>query len=127
MGFFSKLQWYWILPWSKADPSECHEVADYNLGGYHGSGPVYGVYGEVDTVRGGWKGHKESWEWEDEVKGGDPDPIGNSLFCIHRQKSMIDLVQGYDPETRQYFDLESGEEERVRLAIEKSKNKWRWF
>ena len=127
MGFSFRFIW----PWSKADPTDCNEHSAEGLEGYYGPGPIYGVFGQV-RVRGfygdGYGGHVEGWEGENMARGGLPQPIGNSIFCIQRKKSMVNLVKLYDRKQKKYIVILPPEEERrIRLAVIASKNKWRWL
>jgi len=122
---FNNLHITWELPWTKPRPENCDLGADWDMEQYDFPYPHYKVMGELHTLD-GWLGHSEIWCWK---KGKElPEPIGGSEFCIYfRNKSTIDLVQLYDPNTKRPVDLPSDEEQRVRLAVIKSKNKWRLF
>lgn len=120
----------WELPWKKPRPENCDSGADWDMKQYDFDYPHYKVMGDILCDRGnaprGWVGHTEIWGWP---KGDKlPGPIGYSLFCIYfRNKSRIDLVQLYNKRTKKPMNLPSEEEARVRAAVIKSKNKWRWF
>ena len=130
---FNNLHRCWEWPWKSPAPANCdsnadHVIADYS---YDDTVPHYKVMGVIKTRKTGWA--KKSWRAHTEVwlqaKGKEsPEPVGESLFCIYfRSKSKIYLVQGYDRTTKRPVDLPSNVEERVRQAVIKSKNKWRWF
>jgi len=132
---FNNLHITWELPWSEPEPENCDASADWVTERYKGKDPHYKVMGVIKShkkIKGWWKtirewvAHTEIWVWKKGKKR--PEPVGESLFCIYfRSKSKIYLIQKYDLQTKRPVDLPSDEEQRVRLAVIKSKNKWRWF
>ena len=123
MGFSLRVIW----PWGRGEAKDCVDKAEFSIDGYHGRGPLFYIDGEVKTRDGYWRGHREAWEWEDRVKGGDPDPIGNSLFVQTRRSSKVHTVTPVDIETGKETLLSPKENRTLVKIFTKAKNRWRWF